>query len=112
MNREERRNKVKQLQSQGMTKENAKNIVERANKISKDSTIPEGTKVKLDINKVEMGNPVRNKWINKHKNETFTVKYNPRYGEDPKLVEFEEDDTWLWYVGELITIQEYKEGDK
>lgn len=112
MNREERRRKQKQLQSKGITKEKAKNIVEMANRISKGEVIPEGTKVKINMNEVEKGNQVRNEWMEKHKNDIFTVKHNPRYGENPKLVEFDEDTTWLWYVGELIIVSEQKEGAK
>jgi hypothetical protein len=112
MNREERRRKQKQLQFKGMTKEKAKNIVEMASRISKGEVIPEGTKVKINMNEVEKGNPARNSWMDIHNNDIFTVKYNPRYGENPKLVEFEEDTTWLWYVGELINVSDQKEGAK
>lgn len=106
MNREERRRKQKQLQRKGYSKEKAKNIVEMASRIFTGDVIPEGTKVKLNLDKVEKGNLLRNTWIDSHKDDIFTVKYNPKYGENPKIVEFLEESNWLWHVGELTVLNE------
>jgi hypothetical protein len=70
------------------------------------NSIPEGTKVKLNIDKTEKGNPARNKWVDENIDNIFTVKYDPKYGDDPVMVEFEEYPLWLWCVDELITISE------
>ncbi len=80
---------------------------------NKPQTLPEGCKVKLDIEVLKGGIDYDRKtekwkqWIENHQDDTFTVEYESRFGNEPSTVVLKEDDTdpkWLWWVGELIAI--------
>lgn len=102
MNREQRRKAEKNVKSKlKVSATTAKEIVKLQGVRQELDPIPEGTKVKININNTEKGNPVRNKWIDENQDRVFTVKYNPKWGENPIMVEFEEDNLWLWCINEL-----------
>lgn len=76
----------------------------------KPQTLPEGCKVKLDIEVLKGGIDYDRKtekwkqWIADHQDDTFTVEYDPKFGEQPKVVTLKEDTSdpkWLWFIGDL-----------
>lgn len=106
MNRSERRKTERNVKHKfKCSTTTAKEIVKLQNVRKEFDPIPEGTKVKINLNNIETGNPARNKWIEENDNKIFTVKYNPKWGENPIMVEFEEDDTWLWCINELTVVE-------
>jgi len=109
MNREQRRKTAKELKSKGYSKEK----VDAFLNINKSTeTIPEGTKVKLNIDKIK-SHPDYNKltskyksWVNENKDKVFTVKYEKYYGDNPNIVALLEDEIgWNFYVGDLIVVK-------
>jgi hypothetical protein len=107
MNREERRKTEKKIKSKfRISSMAAKEIVKLQNIRQMYDPIPEGTKVMINVDQTEKGNPARNKWVDKNKDKVFTVKYNKDYGEKPIMVELEEYPVWLWCINELIVISE------
>ena len=105
MNRKQKRSSVKSLRKLGLNNVSAKQIVKNINIRQTFDTITEGAKVKINIENTEKGNPERNKWVEENKDKVFTVKYNPKYGDSPIMVEFEEYPLWLWCVNELIVVE-------
>lgn len=80
---------------------------------NKPQTLPEGCKVKLDTEVLKGGIDYNRKtekwkqWIENHQDDTFTVEYESRFGDEPSIVLLKEDDTdpkWLWWAGELIAV--------
>lgn len=81
-----------------------------------DDTRPqltEGTKVKLDVEKILSKKQVRHlsqkyiDFVNAHKDDVFTVLYTDKFGDNPDIVMLEEDPSdpkWLWWTGELIKV--------
>lgn len=68
----------------------------------------EGTKVAINHNTFMNKNPKRNKWFEEHKNDIFTVQYDPRFGEQPIIYELIEDKTepkWLFSFHELSKVK-------
>lgn len=106
MNRKERRNTEGKLHKLGFSKSEAKTLIKLGSGKRHINSIPEGTKVKLNIEKTEKGNPARNKWVDENIDNIFTVKYDSKYGDNPIMVEFEEYPLWLWCVDELIAVSE------
>jgi hypothetical protein len=112
MNREKRRKFTKELKAKGFSKDK---IVTYLNFATKDSKviIPEGTKVKLDIEKIkahpdyEKRTPKNKKWIDDNIDNIFTVKYEEYYGDNPVVVAFLEDEIgWNFHVMDLIVVKE------
>jgi len=77
----------------------------------KNKPIPEGVKVKLDIDEIMAQPDYLNltekyrTWVESHQNDVFTVEYEEKYGRVPKLVVLKEDTTkpqWIFWVGDLI----------
>ena len=76
--------------------------------------IKEGDKVKLDIKSI-MSHPNYDRLTDKYRsyvltnaNKIFTVTYEKRMGENPDLVTFKEDNTWIWREEDLIVIKDVK----
>ena len=79
---------------------------------AEDNWIKEGEKVKLNVKKITS----RPDWqrlteryrtfVMENANTVFTVKYEEKYGGTPSLVTFDEDNTWLFWVGDLIVIKD------
>ncbi len=110
MNREQRRKTAKELKSKGYSKEKIDAFL-NINKTTE--SIPEGTKVKLNIDKIKshpdyykLTGKYKN-WVNDNKDIVFTVKYEESYGDNPNIVALLEDKTgWNFYVGDLIVVKE------
>lgn len=68
----------------------------------------EGTKVEINSKTFNAGNPKRNRWYEEHKNEEFTIQYDPRYGQKPIIYELSEDTSepkWLFSFHELSKVK-------
>lgn len=107
MNREQRR----KLDKQGF---DGNKIAAVLNAVDDSKWIQEGEKVKLDVKKITG----RNDWqklteryrsfVMDNAKTVFTVQYEEKYGKKPSLVTFAEDNTWLWWVGDLIVVKDNK----
>lgn len=134
MNREQKRNLKKRLMKAGLSKESAETFMMRMEaKTNNPLYAWEGKKVTLDYERLITypDYPIMREdykaWIEAHKDEVFTVEYDPRRvemkAEDVNtFVQLAEDTTdpkWLWWVGDLIPLsgqekpktkeEEYKE---
>lgn len=78
--------------------------------IKQKNGIPNGTQVKLNLSAIQKDPSYQRKsdkwkeWIEEHKEEIFTVEYDPKFGEQPKVVTLKEDTSdpkWLWFIGDL-----------
>lgn len=105
MNRAERRRMKRNLDRIGLSDVSSKQIIKNATVRDKFDIIPEGSKVMLNINNTEKGNPVRNKFVEENINKVFTVKYESRFGEKPIMVVFNENPYWIWCINELIVVE-------
>jgi hypothetical protein len=81
-------------------------------------TILEGTKVKINVIKIERRPDYKKlsdkykTFIKENRGKIFTVEYDEDKKDKPKLVCLKEDPTpikWLFWVGDLIVVQEKKE---
>ena len=81
--------------------------------IKQKNSIPNGTQVKLNLSAIQKDPNYQRKsdkwkeWIEQHKEEIFTVEYDPKFGEQPKVVTLKEDTSdpkWLWFIGDLSAL--------
>ena len=110
--------KTKNLNPQ-IQKEIDKSLIKKMFIYFKENTyIPEGTKVKIDVEKLQKEktyNKRNVKWrefIENNKDTIFTVEYDRDKKDNPKMVCLKEDTSpvkWLFFVGDLIVIKEVKE---
>jgi hypothetical protein len=79
----------------------------------KSHTLPEGTRVKLNTEKIFKledfadRQPRWRKFVQENRNTVFTVEYDPRFGDTPSLVQLAEDPNiikFLWEVGDLEVV--------
>lgn len=107
MNREQRR-KIANTDAKTLT-----NFVKSFEGIKDPNLIPEGTKVKINYNNISSQPDYSNKnpkyidFVEKHKDDIFTVEYDPKRKQDSYLVCLKEDNNpikWLWLVTDLIKI--------
>lgn len=91
-------------------------IVNSANKIiGEDEYLNEGQRVRLNVEMI-MSRPEYDRlnekykdFIQDHKDDTFTVEYDPKYLPNPRVVCFAEDMSdpkWLWWDGDLKIIED------
>lgn len=69
--------------------------------------LEEGQKVKINFQNATKHNPKRTQWMQKHKDEMFTVVYD-KWKEKPQIVALWEDESnpkWLFTLKELIPIR-------
>lgn len=78
--------------------------------IQQKNSISNGTQVKLNLSAIQKDPNYQRKsdkwkaWIEQHKEEIFTVEYDPKFGDQPKVVTLKEDTSdpkWLWFIGDL-----------
>lgn len=78
--------------------------------IKQKNGILNGTQVKLNLSAIQKDPNYQRKsdkwkaWIEQHKEEIFTVEYDPKFGDQPKVVTLKEDTSdpkWLWFIGDL-----------
>ena len=78
--------------------------------IKQKNGIPNGAQVKLNLSAIQKDPNYQRKsdkwkeWIEQHKEEIFTVEYDPKFEEQPKVVTLKEDTSnpkWLWFIGDL-----------
>ena len=110
--------KTKNLNPQ-IQKEIDKSLIKKMFIYFKENTyIPEGTKVKIDVEKLQKEktyNKRNVKWkefIENNKDTVFTVEYDENKKDNPKMVCLKEDTSpvkWLFFIGDLIVIKEVKE---
>lgn len=110
--------KTKNLNPQ-VQKEIDKSLIKKMFVYFKENTyIPEGTKVKIDVEKLQKEktyNKRNVKWkefIENNKDTIFTVEYDENKKDNPKMVCLKEDTSpvkWLFFVGDLIVVKEVKE---
>jgi hypothetical protein len=75
-------------------------------------TLPEGTKVKLDYDRI-MSHPASKselylQFIEDHKMDILTVEHDPKYGENPQLVTLKEDEgevKWIFDISDLEVVE-------
>ena len=75
-------------------------------------TLPEGTKVKLDYDRI-MSHPTSKselylQFIEDHKMDILTVEHDPKYGENPQLVTLKEDEgevKWIFDISDLEVVE-------
>lgn len=91
-----------------LTRKMASKIVKEY--IKQKNSIPNGTQVKLNLSAIQKDPNYQRKsdkwkaWIEQHKEEIFTVEYDPKFGDQPKVVTLKEDTSdpkWLWFIGDL-----------
>ena len=114
MNRAERRKYAKAMKKMGA---NTEEISRMNNMLKTENQFAEGTKVKLNYEKItsqtDYGMRVENfrNFVEENKDTVFTVEYeNDKAikGRDQFIVTFKEDPTtpkWLWYVDDLIAVE-------
>ena len=74
-------------------------------------TLPEGTKVKLDYDRI-MSHPTSQselylQFVEDHKMDILTVEHDPKYGKNPQLVTLKEDDgpiKWIFDISDLEVV--------
>lgn len=114
INREQRRNYTKQLKAKGFNDKQIDFIIKSKQLQEKQKLIPEGTKVKLNINQIKSDvnyqrkTDIYHKWTEDHKDNVFTVEYDEKHKYNPILVCFKEDTQyrWLHWIGDLTIIKE------
>ena len=113
MNREHRRTYEKNLRSKGISKTDAKNMVDLKQKLDEAQPIPEGQKVHLNVDAIKNDPNYAGKvdgykqFVDENKDIAFTVEYDERHKNKPVLVCLKEAPTkWLWHVTELEVIEE------
>ncbi len=94
------------------TIEATKYIDDRITKYNQDrisfSFFPEGTKVKLVPERLTHGNPIRDRWMEKHIDEIFTIEYDPKWGPEPVIYCLKEDTSDpKWYFTQF-ELQKYE----
>jgi len=127
LNREQKREMIRRLRKQGLTKASAETCIIRME--NKTENLPfsfEGEKVKIDFARIvsypdwnELKENYRN-WITEHKDEVFTVQFDPKRKEKNTndvntIVQLEEDTTepkWLFWAGDLIPEKDQPNKDK
>jgi hypothetical protein len=106
MNREQRRKAEKNLRKKfHISQVSAEQIIKLQAVRQEFDIIPEGTAVKLNLDKTEKGNPKRNQWMEENKEKVFHVKYDPKYGEKPIMILLEEEPLWIWCINELTVVE-------
>ena len=120
MNREQRR-KLKKSLPRGISKEDFSAIVEMREAVESGETIKEGTKVRLDYDKI-VSDVNHSRKTEKYKaliedlkDKVCTVKYDEKYGNKPILVCLEEDPNepkYLWYIKDLVVVKEENQEKK
>ncbi len=113
MNREQRRVVQKKTGASA-------NMIKAAEKLTSQGTpletptIPEGTKVKINVDKIfsETGfadrMPRFRQFVQESRDKIFTVEYDPEHRDRPTLVCLKEDPSevkWLWYIGDLEVVE-------
>ena len=81
-------------------------------------TLPEGTKVKLNydriISSVNQDDPTSShselylQFVEEHKMDILTVEHDPKYGKNPRLVTLKEDDgpmKWIFDISDLEVVE-------
>lgn len=110
MNREQKRNLIRNLKNKNFSKEAANRLVQMQ---ETKKFLKEGQKVKLNLKSIK-SHPDYNKltekyrnWIDENLDKEFTVEYDEKYKDNPTLVCLKEDTTypkWLFWEGDLIEI--------
>lgn len=75
-------------------------------------TLPEGTKVKLDYDRI-MSHPTSQselylQFVEEHKMDILTVEHDPKYGKNPQLVTLKEDTgpiKWIFDISDLEVVE-------
>lgn len=75
-------------------------------------TLPEGTKVKLDYDRI-MSHPTSQselylQFVEEHKMDILTVEHDPKYGKNPQLVTLKEDNgpiKWIFDISDLEVVE-------
>ena len=115
LNREQRRKLIKKFEKSGLSNAQVKRLLEINEAPDLRGSLKEGDKVRLNVKSIQEHpdyqkmNPKYKQWIDSNKDKEFTVKYDPKYIDNPTLVCLEEDDTdpkWLFYVGDLEKVEE------
>ena len=124
MNRAEKRNLARKIKKAnktlnlGLNKTQLKDYIKFKEEQMSSIVLFEGDKVKIDYKGItsrvdyEKRRPEYRDFIEKNKDNIFTVKYDEKYRNNPWLVSLEEDTTeprWLFTTSDLIL---YKEEEK
>jgi hypothetical protein len=121
MNREQRR-KLNLTSNESKVFEELVNMSKVKKALDDWKPIPEGTKAKLNMVKITSHpdwNPNTTDWnhrryvdwINAHKDDVFTIKYDPKYKINPQMLCLKEDTTnpqWLFHESDLIVLEDDK----
>lgn len=115
MNRQQRR-KLNFTSNESKVFEELVNMSKIKKALDDWKPIPKDTKVKLNMDKITSHpdwNPETDDfnhrryvdWINAHKDDMFTIEYDPKYEDNPQILCFVEDETvpkWLFHESDLI----------
>ena len=92
-----------------MTMADVERFFKLATKTYHFDTYPEGTKVKLNYDRIMENKDDKAeaflKFVEDHKNDVMTIKYDERHQDDPTVFCLEEDDNetkWLFDISDLI----------
>lgn len=105
MNRKKRREFTKKAKEKGVPEEYIKSYITMLNNKNNDSSIPDGTKIMLDVNKIRSGKnyermlPEYKAFVESSKDRVFTA-----HVKEGGLIELEEETKWLFWPGDLKKI--------
>lgn len=113
MNREQRRAKERRLKSVKGFSAYRKLIDATMKMAATDNMLEDGEKVKLDVDRItgrtEFSSlqPGYQQFVAANRDRVFTAKIRRRsQGGYPVVVDLEEDDTWSFWVGDLIRVNQ------
>ena len=97
-NRQQKRNFVKYMSKRGKTREEALAMLVNMTNTTTIKYLAEGTKVKIKYEQVlshfsDGGNPIFTDWLEKNKDNVFTIEYDERHTQNPQLVCLAEDES-------------------
>lgn len=104
VNREQRRKFIKRMSKKSGT---LIDFLEAQSSKENEIFFKEGTKVRINPEKVSLGNPKRTRWIEENIETEFTIEYDTRWGTKPSIYCLKEDTSELkWYFAhfELLAI--------
>lgn len=114
INREEKRKYIKTLRAKGISKEDAELYLNYKQKTESIISIPEGTKVNLDLEQIKSQpdyerHPEKYKnWVEANEDNVFTVEYDEGKKVNPVTVCLKEDESqpkWLFWIGDLKVVE-------
>lgn len=115
MNREQKCKQTQKLKAEGFSMNQINAFFRYKQMEESNETIPEGTKVKLDLDRIKshlgykgLTEKYRN-WVETNVDKVFTVEYDKGKKVNPVTVCLKEDESqpkWLFWVGDLEVVKD------